>query len=118
MRQSKGPFRHLSVTTREETTDAERVCAFLRAKHPVKTAANVSADTGIAAKTVEKWLERTSSPSWPHGLLLVTAYGPEFLCAVMKHPPGWMTEDGRAERRARVTAQMAALARQLEQDSA
>ncbi|GBD48144.1 hypothetical protein [Methylopila sp. Yamaguchi] len=106
MRQSGVIFRHFGATARR-MLDGERVCAFLRAIYPEKTAANVAADTGVPARTVEKWLERLSSPSWPHGLRLVAAYGPEFLCAVMDTPPAWLTEAGRAAARAQLEAQIA-----------
>ena len=113
MRQSGSFSRQVSASLRQ-LSEGERVCGFLRAIYPEKTAANVAADTGIAARTVEKWLERLSAPSWAHGLRLAAAYGPEFLCAVMDAPPTWLTEAGRAASRARIEAKIAALSAQLQ----
>ncbi|RXF67558.1 hypothetical protein [Hansschlegelia zhihuaiae] len=93
---------------------ADGVCAFLRARYPDKTAANVHADTGIRVKTVEKWLAKVSAPGAAHLVVLVTVYGPEFLCAVTRDPPPWLTAAGRAARRAEVTAQIDELVAELE----
>lgn len=97
---------------------ADGVCAFLRALYPDKTAANVHADTGIRVKTVEKWLARVSAPGAAHLVVLVAVYGPEFLCAVTRNPPAWMTAAGRAARRAEVAAQVDQLHASLEDDFA
>lgn len=74
---------------------ADRVCDFLRAAYPEKTAAHVHADTGVSTKTVEKWLARISAPGAAHLVVLVGVYGPEFLSAVMPKRPAWLD---RAER--------------------
>ncbi len=108
MRTSGFSHRHAAASFRQ-LSDGERVCAFLRSIYPEKTAANVAADTGISARTIEKWLERLSAPSWPHGIKLFRAYGPEFMCAVMDNPPRFLTEAGRAQARARLDAKIAEL---------
>ena len=88
MKQS--PANSTTVVGDERTVVAERTMAFLRRVHPHKTADNVSADTGIAASTIGRWLDRGSAPtSWAF-LRLIAAYGPEFACAVMDHPPAWL----------------------------
>lgn len=43
--------------------DADGVAAFLRLHHPVATANNVCARSGISASTVDKWLRGLSAPS-------------------------------------------------------
>lgn len=86
-----------------------RVIDFLRERHPRKTAENIEAETGIAAKTVAKWLEGVCLPGFPAVLTLTSAYGPEFLCAVMDNPPRWLSEAARLEKAAQVERQIAAL---------
>ncbi len=102
-RQAGVKFRQLSV--------GERIAAFLRGRHPERTAANVAADTRgrISGKTVEKLLERLSAPSLPTWFVLVETYGPELTCAVMENPPAWLTEAGRAQARLRLDAEIAKL---------
>lgn len=67
-----------------------RVTAFLRRRHPFKTAARVAGDTGCGVDAVEKWLERASTPSGAAMLRLFLAYGPDFICAVVDEPPAWL----------------------------
>lgn len=117
MRQS-GPFSRQASCSFRQLSDGERVCSFLRKTHPEKTAANVAADTGISVRTIEKWLERLSAPSWAHGVRLLATYGPEFMCAVMDAPPAWLDQAARKERRTRVTAMRDELSRLLEHEEA
>lgn len=93
----------------------ERVSAFLRARHPHKTADYVACDVGISVSTVRKWIERNSAPAAGHLGLLVYAYGIEFVAAIY---PGlsWaetliaMSKREAAERQmAEADAQLAAL---------
>lgn len=63
---------------------------FLRAKHPLKTAQCVAADTGISFKTVHSWLLGNSKPGWHHTLQLIGTYGPEFLAAVCPSSRVWV----------------------------
>lgn len=87
---------------------------FLRRVHPQKTADNVSADTGIAVSTIARWLDRGSAPtSWAF-LRLISAYGPEFACAVMDHPPAWLNRAAREEESRRLRNQIATLQARLD----
>jgi hypothetical protein len=92
---------------------AERVAAFLRQRHPTKTAEAVEAYTGIASATVRKLLERASAPSFPTFVRLVLAYGPAFLCAVLDEPPGWLDAAARAEEMAALEAEHLRIAGEL-----
>lgn len=96
------------------TVVAERLNDFLRAKHPVKTAEHVAADTGIAAATIARWLDRGSAPSAWALLALVGAYDAEVMCAVMAKPPAWLVARARQSERERVEAQIAALRARLD----
>lgn len=90
------------------TTVGERVAAFLRRHHPVKTATAVWAETGIPEDTAEKLLERCSAPSTGNFLLMLEAYGPAFVTACLPNPPAWLSE---AAHHARVDAARAAVAK-------
>lgn len=92
-----------------------RVVDFVRSMHPQKTALCVSAETGISAKTVAKWLERVSSPGGLAVLQLTAAYGPEFLVAVFPTAPAWLSAAHRAERAAQIERRLASL--QAERDA-
>ncbi|MEX6697971.1 hypothetical protein AB2C67_33790, partial [Pseudomonas aeruginosa] len=82
---------------------------------PMKTADNVSADTGISANTIAKWLDRGSAPtSWAF-LRLLEAYGAEFACAVMAAPPAWLDRAARDQKRDRLQGQIASLQAQRDQ---
>ena len=60
---------------------AERILAFLRARHPSKMADCVSAETGVSANTIRALDERGSAPSVAILYRLSAAYGPDFLAA-------------------------------------
>jgi hypothetical protein len=91
MRQSALSARRLPAVNR--IVVAERINAFLRKRHPQKTAEHVSAETSIPAGTVAKWLERGSSPGAVGILLMVMAFGPEFLAeAYAEKTPEWVKE--------------------------
>ena len=94
---------------------AERVFAWLVARHPERTAENVAADTRgrVSAESVRNWLRRSSTPSWRAGLALVDAYGPEFLAAAMGRAPGWLDAAARAQKLAALEARHAALAAEI-----
>lgn len=83
--------------------------AFLRRLHPVKTAANVAAETGVPAKTVEKWLGGETQPGLTAFVRLVVAYGPAFLEAALRPPPDWISESARAAQITRLEAEIARL---------
>lgn len=91
MRQSAANGRRLPATNRAVV--AERINAFLRRRHPQKTAEHVSAETSIPAGTVAKWLERGSTPGAVGTLLMILAFGPEFLAEVYaEKTPEWVKE--------------------------
>ena len=83
---------------RLRTSAGDRFVDFLQRTHPRKTAENVSADTGCSVAAVAKWIERRSLPKGSGFLALVSAYGPEFLTAIMHSPPDWLSEAQRAAR--------------------
>ncbi|MCC0809419.1 hypothetical protein FPV16_25015 [Methylobacterium sp. W2] len=98
----------------DRTAVQERTTDFLRTLYPQKTADNVAADTGIAANTIAKWLDRGSAPtSWAF-LRLLEAYGAEFACAVMAKPPAWLDRAARDQRNDRLQAQIAKLQSQID----
>jgi hypothetical protein len=68
----------------------ELALAFLKTKHPVKTAECVAADTGIAPGTVLKWLRGVSRPGWGHTMSLIGAYGADFLWASSPQSRVWL----------------------------
>lgn len=117
MRQDRKIGRRASVSLRHLSA-GERVADYLRRLHPEKTGANVAADTRgrLSAKTVDKMLERQSAPSLPNAVILLEAYGPSFMCALMgDRAPDWLSEAGRAARRAELEAKIAALNAELEE---
>lgn len=70
----------------------QRVNRFLRTRHPVKTAANVAAETDCGLHQVERWLECVAAPSGPAMVSLIFAYGPEFLASVMPESVAWLDD--------------------------
>jgi len=76
---------------------AESFAAFLRRQHARDTAANVAADTGINATTVEKWLAEAALPQARHLVRLLGAYGPAVLAALIPSAPRWLDDAVRAE---------------------
>ncbi len=109
---------HAQATTQEfesrgHLTLGERVCSFLRERHPVKTADNVSADTGIAYNTVKTWLDRASAPNAEGYTALWIAYGPDFLAALADREPAWLKDIRRAQEAAHLKAEIAALEAKL-----
>jgi hypothetical protein len=97
------------VESRSRLTLGERVCAFLRDRHPVKTADNVAADTGIPFNTIKTWLDRASAPNAEGYTALWMAYGPDFLAALADREPAWLQEVRRAQEAAQLKAEIAAL---------
>lgn len=95
--------------SRGHMTLGERVCAFLREKHPVKTADNVAADTGIPFNTIKTWLDRASAPNAEGYTALWMAYGPDFLAALADREPAWLKDARRAQEAAHLKAEIAAL---------
>lgn len=70
----------------------ERLGAFLRQRHPFKTAIAVEAESGVSAECVKKLLARGSMPSLASFGRLLSAYGPALLAAVMDDQPQWLVE--------------------------
>lgn len=95
--------------SRSSLTLGERVCAFLRDRHPVKTADNVAADTGIPFNTIKTWLDRASAPNAEGYTALWMAYGPDFLAALADREPVWLRDVRRAQEAAQLKAEIAAL---------
>jgi hypothetical protein len=95
-------------------TLAERVSAFLRDQHPLKTALCVEAETNIPANTVRKWLEQGNAPNGPAYDALVQRYGAAFLCRV--HPDradAWFVDVARQQEQERLERAAAAIRQQL-----
>ncbi|MCJ2104721.1 hypothetical protein MKK70_04880 [Methylobacterium sp. E-041] len=91
-----------------------RIAEFLRAIHPQKAALGVEADTGISAKTVEKWLAGNSSPSGNTYHRLIEVYGPELFVFVNPDAsPASLQEAARVCRQARLERQAATIRQQL-----
>jgi transcriptional regulator with XRE-family HTH domain len=112
MRQSPVSQSHLTLA--RPTVVADRIIAFLRHVHPVKTVENVAADAGIPGGTVAKWLERGSAPNAAAIFKLLQAYGAPFACAAMESPPAWLSAAAREDEKRRLRAEIAALQARLE----
>lgn len=109
------PVPRATTVCSDRTDLADRVNEFLRRKYPVKVGECVGADLGIKATTVQKWMERTSAPSSWMLLKMVSAYGPEFLAAVMGDAaPEWLHASAHTERRARIAADIQKLQAELD----
>lgn len=92
----------------------ERAVAFIRDRHPAKTAEHVGAETGVPADTVRKWLDGAARPGFDAYSALIAAYGLPFLAAVMIRAPRWLTEAAHAERVAHAEAALVAARAALE----
>lgn len=95
---------------------SEKVEAFLRSRHPHKTALNVSIESSnrVSEHQVRKWLSGSSVPSGSALLVLICVYGPEFLAAVSPSAPDWVCEATRARNIARIDAELETLRAQRE----
>ncbi len=120
MRQSRSAVRQLTearqTTVGEREEKAERIIGFLRRMYPTKTADNVAADIGGSAVTIQKMIDRRSTPNVVTYGRMLMAYGPAFLVAVYPNAPKWLDEAHRREQQAalraeqqRIEAQLAAL---------
>ena len=95
-------------------TLAERISAFLRSRHPLKTPQSVESETGVPAATVRKWLEQGNAPSGSAYDALVRRYGADFLCAVHpEHAGTWFAAVAKQQRQARLERRAADLRREL-----
>lgn len=92
-----------------------RVQEFLRARHPVKTATNVAAETGCGVHQVKRWLEGAATPNGEAWVALIAAYGPDFIAAVMPERMGWLDAALQAREAAKIAEDFDALQRRLDQ---
>ena len=120
-------MRHASQTTHQESDSTRqssrrvparvgpRICDYLRKRYPSRTAEHVAADVrcGVKDTTIRKMLDRRSAPRADLFVLLMNAYGLEFLVEVMTNPPAWMVEAHRAEEQAELRRQLAAIESRL-----
>lgn len=90
----------------ERSAVADRVVAYLRSRHPAKTAEHVAAESGVGVDTVQKWLDRGSMPSGLALCMLIGAYGPDFLRVALPKTPAWLDRAAREERLASIQAQI------------
>lgn len=101
--------RDTGISTKSGGVDHQKWCAFLRRRHPVKTAAFVAAELGAPVRTVENWLSGAATPHLGWFLKAVQAYGPEMLEAVLADPPAWLIEARRRAQREDLERRLAAL---------
>lgn len=92
---------------------AERIIAFLRQRYPSKTADNVAADLGCSADTVQKMMDRCSTPNVMTFGRMILQYGPAFLAAVYPKAPQWLDEAHRREMQAALRAEQQRISDQL-----
>lgn len=102
-------------------TFGERVAAFLRLQHPVKTAQQVEALSSaggrppISADTVSKWLEGASAPAGPFFLRLVQIYGAELVLFVDPDAtPHSLRDAARSEREERLRRESARIQAEID----
>ncbi|MEM7730506.1 MAG: hypothetical protein AAF311_14770 [Pseudomonadota bacterium] len=91
------------------------LAAFLRRLHPRDTATNVSAETGIAYRTVQGWLQERYPPRLDAFLTLVRVYGPDVLAAALPDRLGWLDAARQDAEADRIRTQMAAMTARLAQ---
>lgn len=97
----------------DDRTFQERVTAFLRRMHPVKTAHCVESEAGIPATTVRKWLEQGCAPSGKHTAALARRYR-GFLWAVFPEAENeWVAEIARQDELERLERQAATIRQQM-----
>lgn len=102
----------------------DRLVAYLRRLHPVKTAEAVAARCRgqISAAQVRKWLNRGSQPSGAALLWLATCYGPSLLVACFGPCPAtcggrpdWLDVAMSAEKEEQLGRRLAALRAELDE---
>ncbi|GEP12276.1 hypothetical protein MMMDOFMJ_1645 [Methylobacterium gnaphalii] len=89
--------------------DCDGLVRFLRAQHPDKTPAAVSALTKLPIDTVKNWMVGRAAPNGRAMLVLACVYGPEIMVAMLRDPPGWLDAAARAAEQARLETQLAEL---------
>ena len=86
---------------------------WLRTLYPAKTATFVAGDLGAPVETVTNWLNRETLPNGRMLVLMVCVYGPDFLAAILTHPPAWLSKAAMLARQEHLEAQVAALEDEL-----
>lgn len=100
--------------SRDGLSLGERVSMFLRRMHPLKTADNVAAETGIPVNTIKTWLQRGSAPDAEGYTALWVAYGPDFLAAAAANrSPEWLSHVRQTQEAKQLKAQISALEHKL-----
>ena len=106
-------IRSVSRKIWSDRINLEGLARFLRARHPIKTAANVEAETGIPSDSVRKWLNGQAQPNGAAVIAMVCAYGPELLHATVRGAPDWLSatvrERAMRELEAKIAEQQARL---------
>jgi hypothetical protein len=92
--------------------DPDGCRAFLRRAYAKP--AEAAADLGESVRTVEKWFDGTSLPGFRGTLKLILAHGPDFIRAVAKPPPAWLSPEDVAAERARLDGAIADVIRRLQ----
>lgn len=115
MGQSSPKFGQLSPKS-GQLSAGERLAAYLRRVHPVKTpeAVETATDGAVSADLVRKILARQSAPSFTTFAALILAYGPDLLAATLPDCPRWLDRVQRAERRASLQAEIERLEAELD----
>lgn len=90
------------------------VSEWLRSRFPASTGANVEADTGIPAATVDNWLQQRSRPSVENFATLIAVYGPALMAACLSKPAEWVNRAIRAERLVEIDEEIEQLKRERE----
>lgn len=110
----KSSVNHRKTFGSDQKSFGHRVAAFLRARHPQKPTVHAAAATGCTPAQVEKWLGGASAPSGAAFQRLIAAYGPAMLAAVfIDDAPEWVRAAERAERHARLEAEIEARRREI-----
>jgi hypothetical protein len=86
---------------------------FWRRLYPVKTVQNVAGALGAPPRTVEKWLDGTSTLSVRWYLKALSVWGPDFLAASFDDPPDWVDQAAAAAERRRLERELAAIEARL-----
>lgn len=70
--------------------DLVGLACWLRRRFPRYTSVNVEAETGIAAASIENWLQYRSQPSVEYFSILVSTFGPSLLRAALRDDALWL----------------------------
>jgi hypothetical protein len=97
-----------------DAIDTDGLVAFLRQRHPTKTAQHVAALTGEPAETVRKWLSFSTRPSLRALIVLVCVYELPLLEACLRRHPDWMKRAREDRGHHALAAEMAAFRDRLD----